>query len=491
MGDHRRRAGSRSSSRCTSSATAGKQTARRRRRRRPGAATDHRKQRVASSQPRPTAPAKPTTVKLQLVPTGTVYVCLVDGTGNKLIPGQIFNERPDDPDEDRVEDAADARQRVGADEGQRRAASRSTPSASSIGFLLQPSGTHAAARLQAAALRMSAATAAGRDPDHRHRGPDRDHLRPQRPVAVRAAARDRRRRGDDRDRRRPARGPARGARVHGARGDGADRHQRRPRADRRRPHRRDRRPLRADARWCSTRASRSGSRRSCAPMMQPLARPRRRRDPCLEPQAGGDPRGRDRARPGRDRAGARRAAGRAARARRSSCCRARRASFSRCGRRRVATDAFRAAIAGAPVYAARDRPAVRDPGVGDREHAARGRGRTGSRSTRSRSRPACAAARSRSRRATSRPPRPAYDAFVEFIATRHADTLFSRDGSTIDEQVVGAAGRAHGRGRRVVHGRADGGAADRPARVLGVLRRRRRRLLERGQGRSSSASTRR
>ncbi len=31
------------------------------------------------------------TVKLQLVPTGAVYVCLVDGTGKKLIPGEIFN----------------------------------------------------------------------------------------------------------------------------------------------------------------------------------------------------------------------------------------------------------------------------------------------------------------------------------------------------------------------------------------------------------------
>jgi cytoskeletal protein RodZ len=31
------------------------------------------------------------TVKLQLVPTGAVYVCLVDGHGNRLIPGEIFN----------------------------------------------------------------------------------------------------------------------------------------------------------------------------------------------------------------------------------------------------------------------------------------------------------------------------------------------------------------------------------------------------------------
>jgi cytoskeleton protein RodZ len=31
------------------------------------------------------------TVKLQLVPTGAVYVCLVDGHGKRLIPGEIFD----------------------------------------------------------------------------------------------------------------------------------------------------------------------------------------------------------------------------------------------------------------------------------------------------------------------------------------------------------------------------------------------------------------
>ncbi len=36
-------------------------------------------------------PSKPTSVKLQLVPTGTVYVCLVDGTGNKLINQQTLS----------------------------------------------------------------------------------------------------------------------------------------------------------------------------------------------------------------------------------------------------------------------------------------------------------------------------------------------------------------------------------------------------------------
>ncbi len=35
------------------------------------------------------------------------------------------------------------------------------------------------------------------------------------------------------------------------------------------------------------------------------------------------------------------------------------------------------------------------------------------------------------------PAQAAYDALVEFIAERHADALFSRDGSTVDEQVAG------------------------------------------------------
>ncbi len=36
------------------------------------------------------APVAATTVKLQLVPTGTVYVCLVDGAGTKLIDERTF-----------------------------------------------------------------------------------------------------------------------------------------------------------------------------------------------------------------------------------------------------------------------------------------------------------------------------------------------------------------------------------------------------------------
>jgi hypothetical protein len=41
--------------------------------------------------PTVTTPPPPQNVKLQLSPTGTVYVCLVDGNGRPLIRGTIFN----------------------------------------------------------------------------------------------------------------------------------------------------------------------------------------------------------------------------------------------------------------------------------------------------------------------------------------------------------------------------------------------------------------
>jgi len=40
---------------------------------------------------RPPPPPKPTTVTLKLVPTSSVYVCVEDGNGKKLIPGVIFS----------------------------------------------------------------------------------------------------------------------------------------------------------------------------------------------------------------------------------------------------------------------------------------------------------------------------------------------------------------------------------------------------------------
>ncbi len=56
---------------------------------------------------------------------------------------------------------------------------------------------------------------------------------------------------------------------------------------------------------------------------------------------------------------------------------------------------------------------------------------------RSRSPPACGAGRSRSRPATSLPLEPAYEALLNFIRERHSETLFSEDGSTVDEQIAG------------------------------------------------------
>ena len=125
----RRRAGRRSWSRCTSSATLGTTTTRRRP---PAGANTTAASPASTPCTTPAAarppPAKPTTVKLQLVPTGTVYVCLVDGTGKKLIPGQIFSRGPDDPDRDSPQAAAHARQRLGPDEGQRQVSVQVAPS---------------------------------------------------------------------------------------------------------------------------------------------------------------------------------------------------------------------------------------------------------------------------------------------------------------------------------------------------------------------------
>lgn len=36
-------------------------------------------------------PARPSAVKLELVPTGKIWVCVVNGVGKKLIPGQIYD----------------------------------------------------------------------------------------------------------------------------------------------------------------------------------------------------------------------------------------------------------------------------------------------------------------------------------------------------------------------------------------------------------------
>ena len=82
-----------------------------------------------------------------------------------------------------------------------------------------------------------------------------------------------------------------------------------------------------------------------------------------------------------------------------------------------------------------------------------------------------------------------YDAFARIVAERHADTLFSDDGSTVDDQVAALLRAAHDdRHGRVVHRRPAGRAADRSRGLLGLRQGRDRRLQQRGQGRARPAS---
>jgi cytoskeleton protein RodZ len=78
-----------------------------------------------------------TTVKLELVPTGSVYVCLVDGTGKKLIPGQIYASGQKIPTETASKllltlGNASVKMKVNG------SSIKVSPSSSSIGFLLEP-----------------------------------------------------------------------------------------------------------------------------------------------------------------------------------------------------------------------------------------------------------------------------------------------------------------------------------------------------------------
>jgi hypothetical protein len=85
------------------------------------------------------AAAAPTAVKLQLVPTGSVYVCLVDGGGRKVIPGQIFASGQTIP----VATASKLLLTLGNNSVQMKVNGHAVPvaaSSSSIGYLLQPSG---------------------------------------------------------------------------------------------------------------------------------------------------------------------------------------------------------------------------------------------------------------------------------------------------------------------------------------------------------------
>jgi cytoskeletal protein RodZ len=86
------------------------------------------------------APAKADKVKLQLVPTGQVYVCLVTGTGKRLIPGQIFDTGQTIP----TKTAPKLLLTLGNASVTMKVNGKSVPvppSTSPIGYQLEPSGT--------------------------------------------------------------------------------------------------------------------------------------------------------------------------------------------------------------------------------------------------------------------------------------------------------------------------------------------------------------
>jgi cytoskeleton protein RodZ len=85
-------------------------------------------------------PAPPKTVKLQLVATGNVYVCLVNGTGTKLIPGVIYAPGQTIP----TETAPKLLLTLGNNSIDMKVNGSPVTVASSpdaIGYLIQPSGT--------------------------------------------------------------------------------------------------------------------------------------------------------------------------------------------------------------------------------------------------------------------------------------------------------------------------------------------------------------
>jgi cytoskeleton protein RodZ len=85
------------------------------------------------------SPATPPNVTLQLVPTGRVYVCLVDGNGQRLIPGRIFSPGETIP----TETKSKLLLTLGNNAVQMKVNGKPVPvtaSPSSIGFTLVPSG---------------------------------------------------------------------------------------------------------------------------------------------------------------------------------------------------------------------------------------------------------------------------------------------------------------------------------------------------------------
>jgi cytoskeletal protein RodZ len=104
------------------------------------ATTHHRAHRARRAGAAPAAASKPGSVTLQLVPTGRVYVCLVNGRGKVLIPGEIFTTGRTIP----TETAGKLLLTLGNNSVQMKVNGNTVnvpASGTSIGFLLQPSGT--------------------------------------------------------------------------------------------------------------------------------------------------------------------------------------------------------------------------------------------------------------------------------------------------------------------------------------------------------------
>jgi hypothetical protein len=91
---------------------------------------------------KPTPPPKPKTVKLELVPTGPVYVCVVNGSGTKLIDQQTYSPGQTVP----TVSGQKLLVTLGNNAVQMKVNGKSVPitaSASAIRMMIDPGGQHA------------------------------------------------------------------------------------------------------------------------------------------------------------------------------------------------------------------------------------------------------------------------------------------------------------------------------------------------------------
>ena len=278
---------------------------------------------------------------------------------------------------------------------------------------------------------------------HRHGGPVGDHPRPQRPLALRAAARARRRARAHRRRRRPPGRRARRARVPRRRGRRPDPHHRRARADRGRPHRRGRGRVRGPEMVLDP----ALEERILAILRRNRARWRSYSEEAMragQPQAGGVPRGATILEPVGTAPGlvVDRGDGRPL----VVVLPGPPGELRRCGPRRSQTPPLQRAAGPRGHVRAADAAAL---GVPESEIAqsllAIEARRRAARPARDHDLPAPRRDRDR-HRLRARRRAGDYDAFVDGIRARHGDTLFSEDGATIDAQVARAA-RAGARSR--------------------------------------------